>query len=577
LQTEAPPDGEVIVSSEVAANEDREDEDPAREETGSMPPSEPFEEEEEMMRKIICRRTGIPFQSTNRLKLLALYDDGVVPSSALPPFPTEPVFCRICREGLHDDADEEAPAAASDEGDTATDTVQRRENQRNRNRRGSNDYADEEDDYEVVLSDPTAQVTNKGPVFPHPTYTPNSDAQQNPMFAPCECSGSMAFVHYLCVEQWRCRSRHPEAVNGLNCETCGTAYSLPPPTERLMHVPEQEDWLDAMPPHVMQALRQPHIWWQIGAAIVRRRWLRPIAPIVLSPTVALYCRARRLLKKRGVARRRWACSLCRRRARWKCVRCLRSYYCSRQCQNVSWHIIHKHVCYKPARFWWSVVVYGGLTFLLFPGILRDPLMYDIGVCLIPTSFVIMGVLGGGMATGIKRMTGVDMRGRMMEMAVVVTTIWLSIISWGLVKGFFGNASACYGTVGSYNVTSDEVSSSYLLRGLRSLLLGPAQRVYVAWDRIFLKSWFRSVVCTAPVDGNEVQRVTCFEHLPHANADFFLVEGAGGKCASDLLLVTALYMAAGVVYVGSALWKQHERHQRRRHGRRPVRGPHLHQD
>jgi hypothetical protein len=175
------------------------------------------------------------------------------------------------------------------------------------------------------------------------------------------------------------------------------------------------------------------------------------------------------------------------------------------------------------------------------------------------------------------MTGVDMRGRMMEMAVVVTTIWLSIISWGLVKGFFGNASACYGTVGSYNVTLDDVSSSYLLRGLRSLLLGPAQRVYLAWDRIFLNSWFRSMVCTAPLDGSEVQRATCFEHLPHANADFFLVEGAGGKCASDLLLVTALYMAAGVVFAGSALWKQHERHQRRRHGRRPVRGPHPHQD
>jgi hypothetical protein len=82
--------------------------------------------------------------------------------------------------------------------------------------------------------------------------------------------------------------------------------------------------LEAMPPHVIEALRRPHIWWQIGAAIVRKRWLRPIAPVIMSPIVALYCRARRLLKKKGVARRRWACSLCRRRARWKCVRCLRS-------------------------------------------------------------------------------------------------------------------------------------------------------------------------------------------------------------------------------------------------------------
>jgi hypothetical protein len=131
-----------------------------------------------------------------------------------------------------------------------------------------------------------------------------------------------------------------------------------------------DDWLDAMPPHVLAALRRPHPWWQLGAAVVRRRWLRPIVPVLASPLVALYCKARRTLKKRGVSRRRWACSLCRRRARWKCVRCLRSYYCSRQCQNVSWHIVHKHVCYKPVRFWWSVVVYTLGTLILVPGIVK---------------------------------------------------------------------------------------------------------------------------------------------------------------------------------------------------------------
>lgn len=561
-----------------ASQEDREDEDPAREETGSMPPSDPIEVEEEMMRSMICRRTGIAFQSSSLLKLLALYDDGDVPSSALPPFPTEPVFCRICREGLHDDADEDQPEAAADEADPSQENRTRRSSSRSGQNANEN-LGDNDDDYEMVLSDP---MTNTGPVYPHPTYATNSDALQNPMLAPCECAGSMAFVHYLCVEQWRCRSRHPEAANGLNCETCGTAYSLPPPLERQMHIPDQEDWLEAMPPHVMQALRQPHIWWQIGAAIVRRRWLRPLAPIVLSPTVALYCRARRLLKKRGVARRRWACSLCRRRARWKCVRCLRSYYCSRQCQNVSWHIVHKHVCYKPVRFWWSVIVYGALTLVLFPGILRDPLMYDIGVCLIPSSFVIMAILGGGVATVVKRAVGVDMRGRMMELAVVLATVWLSVISWGLVKGFFGNAAACYGNSGRYVVTSDNFSSAYLLRGMRTLVLKPAERVYLLWDRLTLKSWFRSALCTSSLSSVKMavdqKHFGCFEHLPHANADFFLSEEGGERCSADLLLLTALYIAAGAVFASSVLFKHHERNQRRRQGRRPVRGPHhLHQD
>jgi hypothetical protein len=213
-------------------------------------------------------------------------------------------------------------------------------------------------------------------VVHHPTA-------ENPLLAPCDCTGTMAFVHYLCIEQWRCRSRHPGARNGLNCETCGAEYTLPPPPSRPAsrydvanggpgglglnnNVMADDDWLDAMPPHVLAALRRPHPAWQLGAAVVRRRWLRPIVPIIVSPIVALYCRARRTLKKRGVSRRRWACSLCRRRARWKCVRCLRSYYCSRQCQNVSWHIVHKHVCYKPVRFWCSVVVYATLILVAVP-------------------------------------------------------------------------------------------------------------------------------------------------------------------------------------------------------------------
>jgi len=519
-----------------------------------MPPSEPFESDIE----VTCLRTCLSFQSSPVLKLLAVYDDGISPSVALAPFPTEPVFCRICREGLHDDDADEQPGPAAEDGDEG-------------NRDPSSRSLEEDDAMEdPVAVDPTSisNTATKGPIQPHPAYHANPHALENPLLAPCECSGSMAFVHYLCVEQWRCRSRHPEAMHGLNCETCGTAYALPPPSARPAHVPQidQEDWLDAMPPHVMQALRQPHIWWQIGAAIVRRRWLRPIAPVLMSPVVALYCRARRLLKKRGVARRRWACSLCRRRARWKCVRCLRSYYCSRQCQNVSWHIVHKHVCYKPARFWWSVIVYGAATLVIFPGILRDPLMYDLGLCLIPVSFIIMGILGGGTATLLKKTVGVDLRGRLLELAVVLWTLWLTWVSWGLVRGFFGDSSACQGSLGSYTVSADDLGSSLMLNGIRKTLLTPIKSYYLMWDGLALKTgpWFKSAMCID--DGTP----GCFEHLPHANEDFFLKEADGERCAGDLLTVAWLYIAAGFAYVGSAYWKRIER-ERRRHGRgRPVR-------
>jgi hypothetical protein len=292
----------------VGADDNGEKDDPSREEdrqeTGSMEsPSEPIETSSSTL---MCLRTGVPFQSAKVMKLMAIYDDGIQPPAAFSSFSTEPVFCRICREGLHDDADEEQPIpAAANEGEDG-------------DREMSSDALVDDEEPEPGQQYAAENRDSIGPVQPHPSYTANGEALQNPFLAPCECAGSMAFVHYLCVEQWRCRSRHPKAQNGLSCETCGTSYSLPPPLERPANLQaDQEDWMDAMPPHVMQALRQPHFCWRFGAAMVRRRWLRPLAPVIMSPIVALYCRARRLLKKRGVSRRRWACSLCRRRARWK--------------------------------------------------------------------------------------------------------------------------------------------------------------------------------------------------------------------------------------------------------------------
>jgi RING-variant domain len=603
---------------------------------------------------VVCRRTGLIYPSSPMLQLLPTYDDGISSFSIMTSLllsnsnkshatNMDNVFCRICREGLHGDADDELPTAAADtdelpassassrrttttgttavSGASSTATTLLRRSPRlhpNRTNNANNpsvavenpnpnrpmdvvvdeyeeeeeenrlllDTEDNDDDMDVGLQHPpmfddddddkveeiftsagrtvpvatmttTTTVAPRyvGPVVPMPQYSINTEALQNPMLKPCECSGSMAFVHYLCIEQWRCRSRHPNALHGLNCETCNKPYSLPPPTERRPthnmegmilqdengqlifpnNMIDNNDWLDAMPPHVMQALRQPHIWWQIGAYIVRKRYLRPLVPVIMSPIVALYCRARRLLKKRGVARRRWACSLCRRRARWKCVRCLRSYYCSRQCQNVSWHIIHKHVCYKPSRFWSSIVFYGLLTLFLLPGIVRDPLMYDIIVCIIPLSFVIMGILGGGIATVIKKSAGYDVRGRTMELLVVLATIWLSMMTWGLVQAFFSLPQpTCYGTLGTFNITQAElfpnlysnatchdptttdvvdIPTSTLTATMRALLsmvrsimiwnlrlihiciLQPAQMVYKMWDRIFLHSRLRPILCT----------------------------------------------------------------------------------
>mmetsp|Transcript_23389 Transcript_23389/g.51212 ORF Transcript_23389/g.51212 Transcript_23389/m.51212 type:complete len:779 (+) Transcript_23389:332-2668(+) len=499
----------------------------------------------------VCFRTGIEFPSSGYMKLMAMYEDGLSPAVSSAPLPTEPIFCRICREGLHDDADDEQPSPTMenqiDEADARCIPCPPSEPLLN----------------EADGSDNIPRAKTQGPVQPHPVYHPNSHAAENPLISPCECSGSMAFVHYLCVEQWRCRSRHPNARRGLNCETCGKPYALPPPSVRPV---DNEDWLQAMPPHVLEALRQPHTLWQIGAWIVRRRWLRPIAPVLMSPIVALYCRARRLLKKKGVARRRWACSLCRRRARWKCVRCLRSYYCSRQCQNVSWHIVHKHVCYKPSRWYWSVIVYGMATLLTFPGILRDPLVYDLGFSFLPLSFYVMAILGGGIATVLKKSVGLDLRGRTFEVVVILLTLGLAYLSLGLLRAFFGDSSKCYGALGSQKLSEHDQFFQFLRRMQKSIL-EPAKNWFLIWDRAALSSgtWPKKILCMPK------QESGCFEHLPKANSDFLFDEEFGGKCSMDMILVSSLLQGAALVAAGNHYWKRRDRQ------RRAARRPRVHQD
>ena len=41
-------------------------------------------------------------------------------------------------------------------------------------------------------------------------------------------------------------------------------------------------------------------------------------------------------------------------------------------QNVDWHLQHKHLCYKPARLFWSVALYfPPLAFALYPSFKKD--------------------------------------------------------------------------------------------------------------------------------------------------------------------------------------------------------------
>jgi len=214
-------------------------------------------------------------------------------------------------------------------------------------------------------------------------------------------------------------------------------------------------------------------------------------------------------------------------------------------------------------------VYGFATLYLFPGILRDPLMYDLGLGFVPVSFYVMAILGGGVATVLKKSAGLDLRGRTFEVIVILLTLWLVFVSWGLVSAFFGDSTSCRGVFGSYRFSQDS-NTSYLLAALRRFVLQPAASWFQMWDNLALNSgrWLRKTLCTQQEEG-------CFEHLHKANADFFFEEFDGENCASDLILVSRLFISAAFVASGSHIWKRRER--QRRAARRPVREPRPHQE
>lgn len=172
-------------SDDRGITEEADQDDPMRDDTVATPPSEPFDSETSTV--LTCARTGLAFQTSSALKLLPVYDDGIVPRILMAPFPTEQIFCRICRESLHEDADTEQPNAATEDAEDTN-----RETSSNELMNGDN--IEDDDLSETFL---TSEPHSVGPIMPHPIYHSNPDALQNPMLAPCECAGSMAFVHYL--------------------------------------------------------------------------------------------------------------------------------------------------------------------------------------------------------------------------------------------------------------------------------------------------------------------------------------------------------------------------------------------
>ena len=234
--------------------------------------------------------------------------------------------------------------------------------------------------------------------------------------------------------------------------------------------------------------------------------------------------------------------------------------------------------------------------MAFPGVLRDPVVYDLGLSCLLGSFVVMGVIGGSIATTLKRGVGVDIRGRTLELAVVALTLWMACVSWGLVWGFFGESSRCWGAFsGVANLLStrggevgteandDESEAVPLPRNgpvtddpvallwLR-LVFRPSKLAIGSIDKIVARSGplVGRLFCRSDNGDGEGAASACLSMARKADPEFFLPENGDEKCVADIHTVTAVLMLAGGVMTLSSFMKRIER-ERRNAAAAPARG------
>ena len=161
----------------------------------------------------------------------------------------------------------------------------------------------------------------------------------------------------------------------------------------------------------------------------------------------------------------------------------------------------------------------------------------------------MAVLGGGLASLLKRIAGVDVRGRALELMVVVMTAWLVYVSWGIVWGMFGEPEACVGVVGA------SYENSGFVKRVEQFVLLPARTYFMLLDKSAMRyDRVRNLLCTSKDGG-------CFPHLSKASPELLLESNA---CVGDIRLVSGLWLAAGATLALSAVVKKRRRGQARPH-------------
>lgn len=57
----------------------------------------------------------------------------------------------------------------------------------------------------------------------------DDDTAENPLIAPCQCSGTQKYIHRQCLDEWRVKSVNPKAV--FECTLCSTAFKMQHPDD----------------------------------------------------------------------------------------------------------------------------------------------------------------------------------------------------------------------------------------------------------------------------------------------------------------------------------------------------------
>ena len=174
----------------------------------------------------------------------------------------------------------------------------------------------------------------------------------------------------------------------------------------------------------------------------------------------------------------------------------------------------------------------------------------------------MGNIAGGAASSLKRSAGVDIRGRILELSVIICTLFLTAVTSGLVRGYFGDPSQCWGVLASS--TSWAQSAAAATQGpfidsasnkAFATLLQYAQLYYNKWDFLCARAGFlsRQFLCTPTDDGNmDYATIGCSPPLRSINPQFYLEEE---NCRADIGMVVGLWVAACLVLVLEHVYRE----------------------